>query len=465
MKILNFFYFAFILQIISPFYFDLPPLIGTCFEEFLEANQLIQGFYEAANDIPIDFLVLCPEKHTLYQKDSHPKEDFSFISHESGRYMFCFLPNKKTVVFSYKMPFKIKFEILPFLKSPDYSEFEELSMIEKEIKNINMFTNKIQDNMEYFKSREETMRDTNESTNSRVMWFSFLSIFVLCVAKFMKHKAHSAWLQLANKISGPLKKSALLDKGVITPEEFVIAGDFLTYVSKTWKWQPAKPGLSKSYLPEDKQFLLTEKIPSTKRAIDLVNMCVENLLEDDWVSPDFSKIQDDEVIVDESKNTKPEIKSESQSEAESDSDIPEAEDFDDDILIQTKDDAELSQDLILQARTYDISIVYDQYYSTPRVFLSGYNENGKPLTKQEIFQDISAEHSGKTVTFDPHPHLGTKQASIHPCKHAQIMKLMINQMKENGKEMSPAFYLIIFLKFIATVIPTIKFDFTHTFQI
>ncbi|RLN36580.1 hypothetical protein BBJ28_00021817, partial [Nothophytophthora sp. Chile5] len=31
----------------------------------------------------------------------------------------------------------------------------------------------------YMREREAAMRDTNESTNSRVLWFSFFSIVVL----------------------------------------------------------------------------------------------------------------------------------------------------------------------------------------------------------------------------------------------------------------------------------------------
>ena len=34
--------------------------------------------------------------------------------------------------------------------------------------------------------------------------------------------------------------------------------------------------------------------------------------------------------------------------------------------------------------TEDLSITYDKYYRTPRLWLFGYNENGDPLTPEEL---------------------------------------------------------------------------------
>lgn len=34
----------------------------------------------------------------------------------------------------------------------------------------------------------------------------------------------------------------------------------------------------------------------------------------------------------------------------------------------------------------------------------------------------------KTVTIDTHPHLNMNLASIHPCRHAEVMKKIIERM-------------------------------------
>ncbi|KAI0228221.1 hypothetical protein L0F63_006185, partial [Massospora cicadina] len=89
---------------------------------------------------------------------------------------------------------------------------------------------------------------------------------------------------------------------------------------------------------------------------------------------------------------------------------------------------------LLRTRTYDLSITYDKYYQTPRIWLYGYDENRIPLEPKKVFEDISQEHANKTVTIDPHPHLPLALASIHPCKHAAVMKKMIQLSKSSGKE-------------------------------
>ena len=43
-----------------------------------------------------------------------------------------------------------------------------------------------------------------------------------------------------------------------------------------------------------------------------------------------------------------------------------------------------------------------------------------------------ADYAKKTVTMESHPHTGLKQASIHPCNHAKVMKTMIDTIISNG---------------------------------
>ncbi|KAJ2058594.1 E2-like enzyme, partial [Coemansia sp. S155-1] len=124
------------------------------------------------------------------------------------------------------------------------------------------------------------------------------------------------------------------------------------------------------------------------------------------------------------------------------------------------------EDKILRTRTYDISITYDKYYQTPRVWLFGYDEQGKPLTARQIFEDISEDHAKKTVTIETHPHLAVQQASIHPCKHAHVMKKIIERAVESGRrEIRVDQYLVIFLKFMSSVLPTIEYDYTMSSDI
>jgi ubiquitin-like-conjugating enzyme ATG3 len=45
---------------------------------------------------------------------------------------------------------------------------------------------------------------------------------------------------------------------------------------------------------------------------------------------------------------------------------------------------------------------------------------------------VSEEHARKTITLDPHPHLAVNAASIHPCRHAEVMKKLADNMEAGG---------------------------------
>lgn len=135
------------------------------------------------------------------------------------------------------------------------------------------------------------------------------------------------------------------------------------------------------------------------------------------------------------------------------------EDDDDDNILASKKPVETG-DSVKKCRRYNISITYDVYYQTPRLWLTGIDEN-KQVMEREIFEDVMAEHAKKTVTLETHPHAdGALQATIHPCEHASMMKKFLCGMQENGATPDVGIYLFIFLKFFSSVIPTIKYDFT-----
>jgi ubiquitin-like-conjugating enzyme ATG3 len=75
-------------------------------------------------------------------------------------------------------------------------------------------------------------------------------------------------------------------------------------------------------------------------------------------------------------------------------------------------------------------------------------------------EDIFSDYAHKTVTMETHPFSGITCASIHPCHHADTMKRIIDNIKENQRTPRVEYYLFYFLKFISSVIPTIEYDYT-----
>jgi hypothetical protein len=155
--------------------------------------------------------------------------------------------------------------------------------------------------------------------------------------------------------------------------------------------------------------------------------------------------------------------------------------------ISAKDDG------LVKSRRYDVSITYDNYYRVPRMWLFGFNEDGSVLSTREVYQDIVSDFREKTVTVDPHPHLSSSHASIHPCQHAPAMLGILAALKECGGTPNVEQYLFIFIKvgfalymclcllfalylntspffpfllqFMQSVVPTINYDFTTDVQV
>jgi ubiquitin-like-conjugating enzyme ATG3 len=265
-------------------------------------------------------------------------------------------------------------------------------------------------------------------------------------------------------------ESHFLEKGTLTPEEFVLAGDQLTFRCPTWSWQASVPGQEQGHLPPNKQFLITRDVPCRKRIKQALDQ-----------PPDYQEREEEGWIVTEFVGQREEIKEMELDEPvqkpvelpEPTGDIPDLSDLEDEgmeedpnaypsILMKGEKylTVEEPEDHILKTRTYDLSVTYDTYYHTPRLWLMGYDEYHNPLTPVQIFEDVMDDYSNKTVTMETHPCLGNAQASIHPCNHAKMMKHFIDILAENGTEAKVQHAMFVFLKFLSSVVPTIEYDFT-----
>lgn len=91
---------------------------------------------------------------------------------------------------------------------------------------------------------------------------------------------------LRSSFSPLLKSSKFLESGLLTPEEFIKAGDFLTFKCPTWEWSGSgNTTYTVPYLPPDKQFLVSRNVPCLKRVEEMGIGQVEEVVENgEWSS-------------------------------------------------------------------------------------------------------------------------------------------------------------------------------------
>eukprot|EP00906_Rhabdomonas_costata_P032922 RCo046362 len=320
----------------------------------------------------------------------------------------------------------------------------------------------------------------------------------------LKNRLFQRYKDVAEYFTPVQKKSEFAEKGVLTPEEFVAAGDVLVQMTPAWTWMSADTSKRVPHLPKEKQYLLIKNVICSKRVAALWADTKEEDVagEDGWVGTTVGTGSGETAVeMDCGDAVCPPVaggatsasSSSSSSaaqppacpEGEGEEDIPDLEEFADDNVVQDvaavappSCGGEQGKEGIVVPRTYNISITYDNYYHTPRVWLCGYSEAGRPLTKEETFQDIDSEFSNKTATFETHPFSDVPHVAIHPCRHAEQMVRMTERLNAKAHEvmalkaqnegesfdpaeapmMRPDLYLIVFLKMIQVMIPTIEYD-------
>ena len=282
-----------------------------------------------------------------------------------------------------------------------------------------------------------------------------------------KHTIFEEFNKLKAKVKGTLKESKFYKEGKLTPEEFVLAGDFLVLKCPSWHWCAAKESLFNKALPKEKQYLET-RVFSNSRCSDYLekSKTTEKEIEGGWIDADLGNNPKNQK--------KPEAIDLDEEEGKKKIEVPKGNDDDDDDfeiegeeeIKEEKKNEEKNEEKkkeenvkIVQCRTYDVSVTYDFYYCVPRMWLIGY-ENGRPLTDEEMREDVMPEYRNKTCTIEPHSCTGIRNISVHPCRHSMLLKKMIDDFQNSGKKLEVEMSIILFLKFLQSVVPTVHYDFT-----
>lgn len=273
----------------------------------------------------------------------------------------------------------------------------------------------------------------------------------------IKTKFYENYKKLLVSVGGPQTRSTFQNEGKLTPAEFLEAGESLRQKAPMWEWR-AGPAIYVPLLPEKQKYLIMKGVLCETRPGDERTSAAEELDENGFLLP--PKIQP-------AASAAPEP-------------VLSNTDDDDGIVLGGDEDpdkvpaAATSAAAPSQVRTYDVSLVYDEFYASPRVYLSGSSATLLPLTKDQMLEDVFAQNREKTVTVDPHPVTRQPCLSVHPCRHAETMKRTLDRLDarfvdEQEADGVPAsarvpfvfpshLALFVFLRFIQSVVPTIQYD-------
>ncbi|PRP77250.1 hypothetical protein PROFUN_13633 [Planoprotostelium fungivorum] len=131
--------------------------------------------------LDIDVQIKAPDGRVVYSAERQHDGKYNFIAHTDGPYNFCFGNRMSTLT-----PKQVSVVVVadeadrpPQPANDKAAAPEDLSPLAETIKNFADTVKEILEEQEYMKMRERAHRNTNDSTNARVVWWSFFEVAVL----------------------------------------------------------------------------------------------------------------------------------------------------------------------------------------------------------------------------------------------------------------------------------------------
>ncbi|KAL1946749.1 hypothetical protein VTO73DRAFT_14853 [Trametes versicolor] len=159
--------------LVSGHMIEVPASKKECFFEDLHINDKMTVTYQVGGGghLDIDFWLADPDNIALGKHIKQSTGTVSITAKKDGRHEYCFSNMMSTVVD--KM---VSFNVHGVI----YVDDEDIvSPIEREIRQLSHGLTSVKDEQEYIVVRERTHRNTAESTNDRVKWWSILQAIVL----------------------------------------------------------------------------------------------------------------------------------------------------------------------------------------------------------------------------------------------------------------------------------------------
>merc|ERR1719199_356214 len=158
--------------------FNVDPAKEECLFEEIHSGTKVSGSFQVSTGgfLDIDAKVVGPDDRHIYTVQKETEGRFTFISHETGVYRFCFSNAMSTVT-----PKTVSFNLVlgEGSRRDQVAKSEHLTPLEKSVLALGEGLAQIQAEQEYMKMRERVHRNTSESTNSRILWWSIIEAVAL----------------------------------------------------------------------------------------------------------------------------------------------------------------------------------------------------------------------------------------------------------------------------------------------
>lgn len=166
---------------------NLPPTGTKCVSEEVHINVVVLADYvvipdDHSHQTPtISAKVTSPYGNNLHHKENVTYGQFAFTTTEAGNYLACFWVDGHN---SGGKDVSVNLEWRTGISAKDWESVarkEKIQGVELELRKLEGVVQAIHENLLFLKTRESEMRTVSEKTNSRVAWFSIMSLGV-CIA-------------------------------------------------------------------------------------------------------------------------------------------------------------------------------------------------------------------------------------------------------------------------------------------
>ncbi|KAF1985047.1 transmembrane emp24 domain-containing protein 2 precursor [Aulographum hederae CBS 113979] len=150
-----------------------------CFHESLHADDKMTVTFQVGDrefggsgNLEIDFWIQTPSGSNQVHERGVASGDHSFTAGQDGKYLYCF-SNEHWSANTKEVSFNVHGIVyVPESEAPQ-------DPLEKEVRQLSELVTQVKDEQGYIVVRERTHRNTAESTNARVKWWSIFQLIVL----------------------------------------------------------------------------------------------------------------------------------------------------------------------------------------------------------------------------------------------------------------------------------------------